>query len=71
MLNFEELQEYDKNKTKVLKYVIYKKRTEQEIRQKFEKDIDYTMLDKIVEELKENQYIDCAPWQRLVPWQCP
>ena len=38
--------------------MIYKKRTEQEIRQKFEKDIDYTMLDKIVEELKENQYID-------------
>lgn len=57
MLDYEKLKEYDKNKTKVLKYVIYKKRTENEIRRKFEKDIDTNMLEDIILELKENNYI--------------
>ena len=38
MFDYEKIKEYDKNKTKVLKYVLYKKRTESEIRRKFEKD---------------------------------
>ena len=29
------IEEFDKEKTKVLKYIIYKKRSEQEIRNKF------------------------------------
>ncbi|MBO5349125.1 MAG: RecX family transcriptional regulator [Clostridia bacterium] len=57
MLDYEKLAEYDKNKTKVLKYVVYKKRTENEIRRKFEKDIDSSMLEDIIQELKENNYI--------------
>ena len=57
MLDYERLEEYDKNKTKVLKYVIYKKRTENEIKRKFEKDIEPDMLEEIIQELKENNYI--------------
>ncbi len=50
--------EYDKLKTKVLKYIMYKKRTENEIRQKFSLSIEEDMLDDIIEELKETGYID-------------
>jgi len=50
--------EYDKIKTKILKYIIYKKRTEKEVRQKFEELVQNDMLDNIIQELKENGYID-------------
>ena len=33
-LNFEKLKEFDIQKTKVFKYITYKKRTEQEVRRK-------------------------------------
>ena len=56
-MDFEKLEEYDRNKTKVLKYVIYKKRSVSEIKRKFQNDIDSNMLDDIIEELKENNYI--------------
>ncbi len=51
------IEEFDNYKTKILKYVIYKKRTEQEIRNKFTKIVEENMLDDIIEELKENGYI--------------
>lgn len=57
MENLDYVAEYDKLKTKVLKYVLYKKRTEREIRQKFESSIEEEILDDIIEELKENGYI--------------
>lgn len=57
MIDYEELKEYDKYKTKVLKYVLYKKRTENEIKRKFQKDINQNMLDDIIQDLKENGYI--------------
>ena len=50
--------EYDKLKTKVLKYIMYKKRTEKEVIQKFEATIETEILEDIVEELKENGYIN-------------
>ena len=56
--SLEEFEKFDKMKSKVLKYVIYKKRTEQEIRQKFAKEFDENILDDIIEDLKENKYID-------------
>ena len=56
-MDFEKLEEYDRNKTKVLKYVVYKKRSENEIRRKFQNDIDSNMLEDIIDELKENNYI--------------
>ena len=55
---FEKLENYDRLKTKVLKYVVYKKRTENEIRQKFAKEIDENTLDEIISELTENGYIN-------------
>lgn len=58
MDNIDCLEEYDKQKTKVLKYIIYKKRTEREVRQKFENTIEQEILEDIIEELKENSYIN-------------
>lgn len=56
--SLDEFEKYDKVKSKVLKYVLYKKRTEQEIRQKFFKEIDENVLEEIIEDLKENSYIN-------------
>lgn len=56
MENIEELEIYDNLKTKVLKYVLYKKRTEREIRQKFINE-DENMLDNVIQELKDQNYI--------------
>ena len=50
-------EEFDNAKTKVLKYILYKKRSENEIRTKFAPTIEENMLDDIIEELKENGYI--------------
>ena len=47
------IEEFDKAKTKILKYIIYKKRSENEIRRKYEKEIDENMLEDIIEYLKE------------------
>lgn len=52
------IEEFDKEKTKILKYIIYQKRTEQEIRKKFSKTIDENMLEDIIEYLKEAKYIN-------------
>ena len=51
------IEEFDKLKTKVLKYILFKKRTESEIRQKFISD-QGELLDEVIDELKENNYID-------------
>ena len=58
MLDLEELERKDKLKTKVLKYIMYKKRTEQEIRRKFSNIEDEDLLDDVIEDLKENGYIN-------------
>jgi len=52
------IEEFDKEKVKVLKYILYKKRSEQEIRNKFSNTIDQNMLDDIIDYLKEAKYID-------------
>ena len=53
----EEIEEFDKLKTQVLKYVLYKKRSEAVIRQKFSKNAG-KMLDNVVQYLQENNYIN-------------
>lgn len=58
MLDLEELEKKDKLKTKVLKYIMYKKRTEQEVRRKFSDTEDYDLLDEVIDDLKENGYIN-------------
>ena len=57
-LNFERLKEFDAQKTKVFKYITYKKRTEQEVRKKFAGQIEEEMLEGIIEYLKEAKYLD-------------
>ena len=52
------VEEFDKEKTKVLKYVLYKKRSENEIRRKFEKEMGSDLLEDIIDYLKEARYID-------------
>ncbi len=56
--NIEKIKEFDKQKTKVFKYIMYKKRTEQEVRKKFKGQIEEQMLDEIIEYLKEAKYLD-------------
>ena len=53
----DEIEEFDKLKTQVLKYVLYKKRSEAEIRQKFSKNAG-KMLDNVVQYLQDNNYIN-------------
>jgi len=53
----EEVEEFDKLKTQVLKYILYKKRSEAEVREKFSKNAG-KMLDNVIEYLKENGYIN-------------
>lgn len=52
------LEEFDKQKTRVFKYITFKKRTENEVRIKFEKEIEENMLEDIIEYLKEAGYIN-------------
>lgn len=52
------IEEFDKEKTRVLKYIMFKKRTEQEIKNKFSKTIDENMLEDILEYLKDAGYIN-------------
>ena len=52
------LEEFDNEKTKVMKYIVYKRRTEKEIRTKFANTIEENLLDDIIDYLKEAKYID-------------
>ena len=51
-------EEFDKAKTKVLKYIMYKKRTEQEVKQKFMPTIEENLLEDVIAYLKEAGYIN-------------
>ena len=57
-INFDKLKEFDEQKTKVFKYITYKKRTEQEVRNKFRGQIEEDMLEEIIDYLKEAKYLD-------------
>ena len=52
------IEEFDKQKTKVLKYILYKRRTEQEIKTKFISTIPEDILEDIIQYLKDAKYID-------------
>ena len=56
--DIEKFKEFDAQKTKVFKYITYKKRTEQEVRNKFRGQIDDQMLEEIIDYLKEAKYLD-------------
>ncbi len=57
MKNFEEAEKIDKLRSKMLKYILYKKRTEQEVRQKFSEEEENAVEDAIAY-FKELKYID-------------
>lgn len=57
MENFEEAEKIDKLRSKMLKYILYKKRTEMEVRQKFCEE-DEGKLEEVIEYFKELKYID-------------
>lgn len=52
------IEEFDKEKIRVLKYILYKKRSENEIRNKFSKSIEENLLEDIIQYLKEAKYIN-------------
>lgn len=52
------IEEFDKEKTRVLRYILYKKRSEYEVRKKFDKVIEPELLENIIEYLKEAKYIN-------------
>lgn len=57
MENFEEAEKIDKLRAKMLKYILYKKRTEMEVRQKFCEE-DENAVEDAIEYFKELKYID-------------
>ena len=52
------IEEFDREKTKILKYILYKKRSENEVRNKFSNSINQELLDDIIDYLKEANYIN-------------
>ena len=57
MLDFKKLEEFEKQKTKVMNYIMYKKRTEYEVRQKFSRTMEEETLDEIIDYVKEAGYL--------------
>ena len=54
----EELKQKDKIKTRLLKFIIFKKRTENEVFNKFKDEYDNELLCEVIQQLKELKYID-------------
>lgn len=52
------VEEFDKEKTRVLKYIMYKRRTVNEVKTKFEASIEENLLEDIIEYLKQAKYLD-------------
>lgn len=52
------IEEFDKTKTKIMKYVVFKKRTEKEVKLKFKNEIEDDLLEDIIKYIKENGYIN-------------
>lgn len=51
------IEEFDKQKTKVMKYIMYKKRTEYEVKNKFQNTIQNDILCDIIDYIKEVGYL--------------
>lgn len=52
------IEEFDKQKSKIMNYILYKKRTEQEVKNKFQSTIQNELLYDIIEHVKEAGYLD-------------
>ena len=53
-----EIEEFDKQKAKVMKYIVYKKRTKYEVKIKFSQIIEKYMLEDIIKYLEEAGYLN-------------
>ena len=51
------IEEFDKAKTKVMNYIMYKKRTEYEVKNKLSKVLEENLLNDIIEYVKEAGYL--------------
>ena len=51
------VEEFDRAKTKVMNYIMYKKRTEYEVRNKFCKTLEENLLNDIIEYVKDAGYL--------------
>ena len=51
-------EEFDLAKQKVLKYIMFKKRSKAEVKNKFSRVIESEILNDLIDELEENGYID-------------
>jgi len=52
------IQEFDKEKSKVMNYIMYKKRTEYEVKNKFQNTIQKDLLCDIITYVKQAGYLD-------------
>lgn len=57
MLDFEKLEEFEKQKMKVMNFIMYKKRTEYEVKQKFSRIMNEDTLEEIIEYIKDAGYL--------------
>ena len=51
------IEEFDKGKTKILKYILYKKRSENEIRKKFSKEFDENAQNPVIDLMLEQKNV--------------
>ena len=51
------IEEFDKAKTKIMNYIMYKKRTEYEVKNKFSKTLEENLLHDIIEYVKKAGYL--------------
>ena len=51
------IEEFDRAKIKVMNYIMYKKRTEYEVKNKFRKTLEENLLNDIIEYIKEAGYL--------------
>lgn len=56
-MDYNKIEKFEKQKTKVMNYIMYKKRTEYEVRKKFSKIIEEETLEEIIEYVKEAGYL--------------
>jgi len=52
------IEEFDRVKTKVLKYIMFKKRTKSQIYLKFKSEVEENLLEDVICDLEENGYIN-------------
>lgn len=52
------IEQFEKEKVRVLKYILYQKRSEYEIKNKFSKIIEEDLLEDIIEYLKDAGYVN-------------